>query len=152
MTAIRPATPTDAPLLAELRGVMQADNGVGQEQIARDLATWQAWFAEVLASGEYVAWVAEVDGQSAGTVGLMFFPQIPSAADPHTRRPQVANMAVRPEFRRRGLAGQLLGTALAWAQAGGYRHIGLNAAPMGIELYRRAGFMENANPAMTLKV
>lgn len=97
---------------------MQADNGVGQEQIARDLATWQAWFAEVLASGEYVAWVAEVDGQSAGTVGLMFFPQIPSAADPHTRRPQVANMAVRPEFRRRGLAGQLLGTALAWAQAG----------------------------------
>ena len=152
MTEIRPAGPADAPLLAELRGVMQQGNGVGAEQIARDLATWQAWFAGVLASGDYVAWVAEVDCQSAGTVGLMFFPQIPSAADPRTRRPQVANVAVRPEFRRRGLAGQLLDTALAWARAEGYRQVGLNAAPMGRELYHRAGFTVNDNPAMTLKL
>lgn len=148
----RQATAEDAVTLARLRGVMQAANGVAEADIALNLNVWEQWFAHSLETGEYVAFLGEMDGQAVGTVGLMFYPQMPSVIDTRTTRPQVVNVAVMPTCRGRGVATTLLEVALAWAHAAGFHHLGLNGAPMGLSLYRRLGFRENANPAMTLRL
>ncbi|WP_261663494.1 GNAT family N-acetyltransferase [Deinococcus sp. Marseille-Q6407] len=157
MTAtIRRATAADAPVLAQLRGVMQLDNGRTAEQVAADLAVWEAFYRQAVPAGRYLGWLAEVPEaeekgpQVAGGVGVMFHPAHPSSGDAHTEHPHILNVAVQPAFRRRGIARALMQAALAWAQEAGYRTVTLNAAPMGQALYRELGFAEKAIPAMTL--
>ena len=148
---IRRATPADAPLLAELRGVMQLDNGRTADEVAADLPVWEAFYRQAVPAGTYLGWLAEeASGVVMGGVGVMFYPAHPSCTDAHTEHPHVLNMAVKPAFRRRGVARALMHAALAWAQDAGYRTVTLNAAPMGYALYRELGFTEKGIPAMTL--
>lgn len=55
----------------------------------------------------------------------------------------ITNVAVRPDFRRRGIARELLGTAIADARARGFRVVALEVRPSNVEaraLYRSLGF------------
>lgn len=54
----------------------------------------------------------------------------------------IGNVAVRPEFRRRGLGGLLMSHALEWQRAQGVRANWLDATPAGRPLYRKLGFVD----------
>lgn len=56
----------------------------------------------------------------------------------------IGNVAVRPEFQRRGLARQLTTHAINWQRAQGVRNIWLDATPAGRPLYRSLGFTDVA--------
>lgn len=56
----------------------------------------------------------------------------------------IGNVAVRPDFQKRGLGGLLMSHAIAWQQAQGVREVWLDATPAGRPLYRRLGFTDVA--------
>ncbi|MCY1701882.1 MULTISPECIES: GNAT family N-acetyltransferase [Deinococcus] len=149
---IRPATAADAPTLAQLRGVMQLDNGRTSAQVAADLPVWEAFYRQAVPAGSYLGWLAEEAGEVLGGVGVMFYPAHPSCGSALTEHPHILNVAVRPQFRRRGVARALMQAVLAWAREAGYPTVTLNAAPMGQALYRELGFTERGIPAMTLNL
>ena len=58
----------------------------------------------------------------------------------------VSRLHVRPEYRRRGLAGELMGTALSWGRGGGARHALLDVTADNTAaraLYAAAGWSEH---------
>ena len=56
----------------------------------------------------------------------------------------IGNVAVRPEFQRRGLGKLLTAHALDWQRAQGVRSVWLDATPAGRPLYRQLGFADIA--------
>ncbi len=56
----------------------------------------------------------------------------------------IGNVAVRPEFQRRGLGKLLTAHALDWQRAAGVRTVWLDATPAGRPLYRQLGFVDAA--------
>lgn len=56
----------------------------------------------------------------------------------------IGNVAVRPDFQKRGLGRLLTSHAIEWQRAQGVRHVWLVATPAGRPLYRRLGFTDIA--------
>lgn len=56
----------------------------------------------------------------------------------------IGNVAVRPDFQKRGLGKLLLSHAIEWQRARGVRQVWLDATPAGRPLYRRLGFTDGA--------
>lgn len=54
----------------------------------------------------------------------------------------IGNVAVRPEFQRRGLGRLLMTHALTWQRQQGVRSVWLDATPAGRPLYRHLGFTD----------
>ncbi len=54
----------------------------------------------------------------------------------------IGNVAVRPEFQRRGLGKLLMRHALDWQRSVGVRSVWLDATPAGRPLYRQLGFTD----------
>ncbi|MDO4262775.1 MAG: GNAT family N-acetyltransferase [Deinococcus sp.] len=154
---IRRATAADAPTLAQLRGVMQLKSGRTSAQVAADLPVREAFYRQAVPTGTYLGWLAEdaqlpAGDQVLGGAGVMFYPAHPSQDSALTEHPHILNVAVRPQFRRRGVARALMQAVLAWAREAGYPTVTLNAAPMGQALCRELGFAERSNPGMTLEL
>jgi GNAT superfamily N-acetyltransferase len=61
----------------------------------------------------------------------------------------ILNVYTEPEFRRRGIARQIVVTILDWAQQRGLRTINLHASNEGRSLYEKLGF--EATNEMRLK-
>ncbi len=75
---------------------------------------WRRRITDSLAEPRALLIVAEVDAELVGDLGLM--------PDPHPNSPHVCSLGIsiaRP-WRRRGIGGALLETALAWARAQRY--------------------------------
>ncbi len=73
---------------------------------------WDAYHRELQSPEEVIMLVARADNRGDAVAGFIVSRLI---------RPEmhVYNVAVRPEFRRRGIAAQLLRSALAWGQRNG---------------------------------
>lgn len=83
-------------------------------------------------------WIARVDGQAAGVVGL--WPLARGVCE-------MKRLWVRPEFRGHGLGRRLAAAALAGARAGGHRQMVLETLdfmPEAQALYAELGFGEEA--------
>ena len=110
---------------------------------------WEAafadWLAKRLPSPDYAMVVAEVDGQVvAGAQGEIIAGQ-PGPVIVR-KRVYVTNVSTLPHARGRGLATQCFDALLDWAKQVGASSAMLNAAPMGEQIYLRAGFIPHDNP------
>jgi GNAT superfamily N-acetyltransferase len=56
------------------------------------------------------------------------------------RRGNILNVYTAAEFRRRGLAGELVKAALQWCRSNGVDVVMLHASPNGRRLYESMGF------------
>jgi GNAT superfamily N-acetyltransferase len=80
-----------------------------------------------------LCWGIEVDGQlAASATGFAIQEDLA----------WIGMVLTLPEFRGRGLAGQLVGLLIEELRARGYQRIGLDATAMGAPLYRKFGFRE----------
>lgn len=79
-----------------------------------------------------VPWVARVDGEPAGCAGVLV----------EDGNAEVWMVAVVPEARGRGLAGEILRHALSAARDGGATTASLESSAMGEATYRRLGFRD----------
>lgn len=62
------------------------------------------------------------------------------------------NVVTYPEFRRKGIASQVIGEIISEAKQKGVSSIDLNATDDGKELYKKLGFVEPSYTSMRLKL
>ena len=141
--AIRRATPDDAPTIAEHRVRMFQDTGrLDAADAATMLALLTPMLRRMLTSGDYVGWLAIVEG---GTViagaGVHVRPLLPRPETLTEREALVVNVYVQPEYRRRGFARRLMLAILEWCGGQGIERVALHASDMGRPLYESLGFV-----------
>lgn len=103
--------------------------------------TFELWVRERIAEGKYLGWIMEESGAAVASAGLLILDWPPHPLDPAgSQRGYVFNIFVEPEFRRRGVAHQLLERCMAEARRRGIRVVTLHASDEGTHLYEGFGF------------
>lgn len=102
------------------------------------LADWERWLQQRNDSSTSVIFVAEVDNQLAGMMGIV---RGQSSKTQHNG--MIWGVYVRPGYRRQGIGKQLTTACLQWAQASGVEVVKLGVTDTNIgaiQLYIECGF------------
>ena len=149
--AVRRASTDDINTLVAHRRAMFVDMGYRDEAALDSMAAkCHTWLLTKMNCGEYLAWLAIAPDRSivAGTgLWLMDWP-------PHMigtgRRGNILNVYTAVEFRRRGLAGELMKAAMQWCRSNGVDVVVLHASPDGRRLYESMVFVATNEMRITL--
>lgn len=143
-STLRPATESDARLIAEQRRAMFADAVVPiPSTLAEMQERFEPWVRERLANGSYRGWIAEDAGVPIGGAGLWLMEFPPHFLDVQPARGYLLNFYVGPEHRGAGLARRLLTACLEEGRRLGLRVLTLHASKFGRPLYEQYGFRGN---------
>jgi GNAT superfamily N-acetyltransferase len=139
---IREAGPGDSAIILHHRRSMFRDMGEGSlEELDRMVEVAGPWLARALADGSYRHWLALDDsGRISGGGGVLLCPWPASPKDPCTERAVILNVYTEPEFRKRGIARQIMLTIMAWLKQRGLHAVNLHASAEGRRLYEKLGF------------
>jgi GNAT superfamily N-acetyltransferase len=99
------------------------------------------FFTDALSAGEFVAYLAVADSKVIASSGLAFHRHPPSIANPTGREAYIMNMYTLPEFRRRGIATELLSLLVDHARENHCGKVSLHAMANGRSIYVKAGFV-----------
>jgi GNAT superfamily N-acetyltransferase len=148
---IREAAPSESAIILHHRRSMFRDMGEGTvEELDRMVEVATPWLVQALADGSYHHWLAlDVSGRVCGGGGVLLCSWPANPKDPCTQRAVVLNVYTEPEFRKRGIARQVMLVILAWIKEHGFRAVNLHASPEGRALYEKLGF--TATNEMRLK-
>jgi GNAT superfamily N-acetyltransferase len=149
--ALRRASADDIDTLVAHRRAMFVDMGYRDQSALDTMATkCHSWLLNKMDCGEYLAWLAIARDRSvvAGTgLWLMDWP-------PHMigsgRRGNILNVYTERQFRRRGLAGELVNLAMQWCRSNGIDVVVLHSSPDGRRIYESMGFV--ASNEMRIKL
>ena len=98
-----------------------------------------------MADGTFVSWLA-LDGEKIiGTSGLSFVEKPPYFGCPSGRIGLLSSMFTDPDYRRMGIAKELLSRVVEEARAYGCGTVQITASDMGVKLYTAYGFTYNWN-------
>ena len=103
------------------------------------------YYARHMADGTCVAWLALEDGRIVGTSGMSFVEKPPYFGCPSGKIGLLSSMFTEPEYRRRGIAKELLSRVVDEAKAYGCGTVQITASDMGVHLYTDFGFVKNGN-------
>ena len=137
----RLASVGDAESLTSLRLAFLAEVSDSPEQIPSLQTSLHAYFKTKLASGEFVAFIAEKDCQIIATSGMVFSQHPPSPRNPEGRGAYIMNMYTLPAFRSQGIATNLLQRLIALARERRCTRITLHGLPAARSIYSKAGFV-----------
>jgi len=135
---IRTATPEDIPVLITLRKRQLVDEGITPDQdIDNDL---HRFFATRMRDDTLVEWVKEEDGHIIATAAIVFYDFPPACTNVTGMKGYITNMYTHPDYRRPGIATQLLTLAVEEAKARGVAKLWLGASRSGRPVYEAFGF------------
>ena len=98
-----------------------------------------------MADGTFVSWLA-LDGEKIiGTSGMSFVEKPPYFTCPTGRLGLLSSMYTDPNYRRMGIAKELLNRVVEEARAYGCGAVHITASNMGVKLYTAYGFKHNGN-------
>ena len=111
------------------------------------------YFAKAIPSKDFIPWVAEYNGKIIATSGMVVW-QIPAryGGVESGKLGYLLNFYTVPEVRRKGIATRLLNELIGEAKLLGLRYLHLHASKDGINIYRKAGFVEPDQPELVLKL
>ena len=98
-----------------------------------------------LADGTFVSWLALDGGKIIGTSGMSFVEKPPYFSCPTGRLGLLSSMYTDPNYRRMGIAKNLLHKVVEGARAYGCGSVWITASNMGVKLYAAYGFEHNGN-------
>lgn len=105
----------------------------------------QDYYNRHLADGAFVSWLA-VDGEKiVGTSGISFVEKPPYFGCSSGKMGLLSSMFTSKEYRRQGIAKELLSKVVNEAREYGCGTVQITASDMGVLLYRDFGFVENGN-------
>ena len=98
-----------------------------------------------MADGTFVSWLA-MDGEKiVGTSGMSFVEKPPYFTCPSGKLGLLSSMYTDPDYRRMGIAKELLSRVVEEARAYGCGAVHITASDMGVKLYTAFGFKHNGN-------
>ena len=98
-----------------------------------------------MADGTFVSWLAADGDRIVGTSGMSFVEKPPYFSCPTGRIGLLSSMYTDPEYRRRGIAKELLRRVVEEARGYGCGAVQITASDMGTLLYADFGFVRNGN-------
>ncbi len=141
MYDIRPATKEDAAIIAVQRRRMFLDMGKPDDgKMQAMLTAFLPWVRDAITDGKYLGMLATNVHQVAAGAGMLLLEAAPSYRDTGTTRAYIFNVYTELEFRRQGLARQLIQALLEEAKLRGIRLVSLHATEAGKNLYSELGF------------
>jgi len=148
---IREASPSESAIILHHRRSMFRDMGEGSvEELDQMVEVASPWLARALADGSYRHWLAlDSSGRVVGGGGVLLCRWPANPKDPCTERAVILNVYTEPEFRKHGIARQIMLTILAWIKGRGLHSVNLHASDEGRLLYEKLGF--KATNEMRLK-
>lgn len=141
---IRRASTEDLDTLVAHRRAMFHDMGYNDEVALNSMsAKFRVWLLQQMNSGDYHAWLASApDGSVAAGAGLWLMDWPPHMIGQGVRRGNILNVYTVENFRRRGLARQLMQAVLSWCGENCIDTVILHASPSGRSLYESMGFAQ----------
>ena len=103
------------------------------------------FYTKNMAAGTYVSWLAFDGDKIVGTSGMSFAEKPPYFTCPTGRLGILSSMYTDPDYRRMGIATQLLDRVVKEAKDYGCGTIYITASNMGVKLYEAYGFKHNGN-------
>ena len=95
--------------------------------------------------GTFVSWIA-VDGDKIiGTSGMSFVEKPPYFGCPNGKIGLLSSIFTNPDYRRKGIAKELLRRVVEEARRFGCGTTQITASDMGVKLYTAYGFVRNGN-------
>ncbi|MCR5254712.1 MAG: GNAT family N-acetyltransferase [Acetatifactor sp.] len=98
-----------------------------------------------MADGTYVSWVAMDGERIIGTSGMSFVERPPHFGCPSGNLGILSSMFTVPDYRRKGIAKELLSRVVEEAKKHGCDAVWITASDMGVKLYTSFGFTHNGN-------
>ena len=103
------------------------------------------YYLRHLADGTFVSWLALDGDKIIGTSGMSFVEKPPYFGCPSGRIGLLSSMFTNPDYRRKGIAKELLHRVVEEARAYGCGAVQITASDMGVKLYTAYGFVHNGN-------
>lgn len=142
---LRPLTPHDLDLICRQRNGMFRSMNLSADLIERMEPAFRAWLRDRLADGSYFGFVADLDAEPVGGIGLMEIEFPPHPAHPETtRRGRILNLYVEPSARGQGIARQMVNAAESEFRSRGLTYAVLHATEMSRPLYDQEGWRGTA--------
>lgn len=143
---IREATLDESAIILHHRRSMFRDMREGtDEELDRMVDVAGPWLSQALADRSYHHWLAierviDREERVVGGGGVLLSPWPANPKDPCTERALILNIYTEPDYRKRGIARQIMVTILDWLKSRGLRGVNLHASPEGRHLYEKLGF------------
>jgi GNAT superfamily N-acetyltransferase len=137
---IRLATQEDIETLLDFRVTMFHDIGYSFEELARMEKANREYLMRAVPAGEYLCWLAEVNGEPVSGGAYTINHIMPDARFPTGEVGYILSMYTRPEWRKKGMASAILEIILEDMRKRGFRFASLHASREGRPLYERFGF------------
>ena len=103
------------------------------------------YYARHMADGTFVSWIALDGDKIVGTSGMSFVEKPPYFSCPTGRIGLLSSMFTEKNYRRLGIARELLTRVVNEAKAYGCSCVQITASDMGVLLYTNFGFVKNGN-------
>lgn len=103
------------------------------------------YYERHMADGTFVSWLAVDEDKIIGTSGMSFVEKPPYFSNPTGKIGLLSSMYTDPDYRRRGIAKELLRRVTEEARAYGCGAVQITASDMGMLLYSDFGFVRNGN-------
>lgn len=140
---IRRPDPDDVPDLVEMRVAQLLEEGARESVDLRPAL--RDYFESHISDVTFSAWLAFAEGRMIATSGVSIVEKPPYYGCPTGRIGLVSCMYTVPEWRRQGIARDLLCRVVGEARAQGCGAVQITASDAGVPLYRSVGFAHNAN-------
>ena len=98
-----------------------------------------------MADGTFVSWLAMDGDKIVGTSGMSFVEKPPYFTCPSGKLGLLSSMFTDPNYRRMGIAKELLDRVVGEARDYGCGAVHITASDMGVKLYTAYGFVHNGN-------
>jgi GNAT superfamily N-acetyltransferase len=139
---VRRATLDDVETLVQLRLGLLRELGMlaDDSQVAATAEANRRYFAAMIPTQQFIAWIAEADGALVATSGLVPFARPPVPWNLSGLDGYIMNMYTLPAWRGQGIATALLNEIIAYVKSAGGRRLWLQATEAGRPIYEKAGF------------
>ncbi len=109
------------------------------------IPTLQDYYHRHMEDGTFVSWLAMDGDKIVGTSGMSFVEKPPYFGCPNGRIGLLSSMYTASDYRRKGIAKELLSRVINEAKEYGCAVIQITASDMGVLLYSDFGFVKNDN-------
>lgn len=103
------------------------------------------YYMRHMADGTFVSWLALDGNKIIATSGMSFVEKPPYFGCPSGRIGLLSSMYTDPDYRRKGIAKELLARVIKDAREYGCGTVQITASDMGVKLYSDFGFVHNEN-------